>query len=803
MAAEISYKKEVHIENQELDRRICNDLVRYDLLLLQAPIGWGKHTFLYSFAEKHQEFSIQLLEKQHAVEQLKILPEQDGQIFIITDLATVLPEEDDREQLWKRIGKSNRGEKYIIASAAPIAEELLPFRVAGRLITYGIREMKPSREEVRRYFEKKEIYLSEEDVFWIEKDFRNMPLCIYMLEDPLSSSVKGYCRLVKEQCMEDVYSWIDLYFFRTLRVEDQNILVSLSFFDELTEELIWSLTDLSVKETKEFVRRLLRKGSILLSTGVGRWEFTVLFGKFLKRCVQKYMDQERISRTYRKSMAYYEEKQDYFSALRFAKLLQDWEHMVALLEHIFRGKLSCDMFLRLEESCLQIPDMYLQNCPELLLARSVQEAVHGNVDESRMYEQQLYQMLEQASGREEQNRISQALFCLEQVRPGGVTAEKLRQVMSLPGGMAIFNSGEYQGNFLPEQISILHGNKDYCSFLENGKAFSEKDVFPQNMGTVVGTGYYVLERFFRAEVCYEYNRLEEAGNLLSEAFYEARKLQQGRLQKLCGLKMADLMIVRNQAQGADAFVSYRLEEDAEDDEFWNASFDAHRIQYHLLKNEKEQIQAWMRNRAPDDSGRFQSPMYYPYLMKTRVYIWQESYMAARLLLRSLLEFAVNYQMYYLEIQVRILEVVIDYREEQQGWQEKLTEALELGRRTGFIRVFADEGEAVYEPLSSLLERMDEWKKDPYIKEVISACRAQMLIYPGYLRQRETMRLDQFTSYEKDVLHLLALGEKNAEIAAQLCVSENTVKYHLKNIYQKLGAKNRSQAVNMIKEYRLL
>ena len=79
----------------------------------------------------------------------------------------------------------------------------------------------------------------------------------------------------------------------------------------------------------------------------------------------------------------------------------------------------------------------------------------------------------------------------------------------------------------------------------------------------------------------------------------------------------------------------------------------------------------------------------------------------------------------------------------------------------------------------------------------------MLIYPGYLKQKKAFSVENFTSYEKDVIHLLALGEKNAEIALQLCVSENTVKYHLKNIYQKLGAKNRSQAVNMIKEYRLL
>ena len=108
-----------------------------------------------------------MLEEGHAAEQLQSLPEEDGQIFIITDLNEILPKESDREHLWKRIGKKSHGEKYVIASSAPIAEELLPFRVAGRLITYGIREMKPNREEVRRYFEKKGIYLSEEDAFRI------------------------------------------------------------------------------------------------------------------------------------------------------------------------------------------------------------------------------------------------------------------------------------------------------------------------------------------------------------------------------------------------------------------------------------------------------------------------------------------------------------------------------------------------------------------------------------------------------------------------------------------------------------
>jgi DNA-binding CsgD family transcriptional regulator len=81
------------------------------------------------------------------------------------------------------------------------------------------------------------------------------------------------------------------------------------------------------------------------------------------------------------------------------------------------------------------------------------------------------------------------------------------------------------------------------------------------------------------------------------------------------------------------------------------------------------------------------------------------------------------------------------------------------------------------------------ERDVLVLDLISASVAEL--HAQHLRRRSGITL---TPRQLEILRLVASGSTNREIARVLCISEGTARTHLANIYTKLGATNRTQAL---------
>ncbi len=124
--------------------------------------------------------------------------------------------------------------------------------------------------------------------------------------------------------------------------------------------------------------------------------------------------------------------------------------------------------------------------------------------------------------------------------------------------------------------------------------------------------------------------------------------------------------------------------------------------------------------------------------------------------------------------------------------DALAQALTLAEPEGYIRCFVDEGE----PMAALLEQAAaSGIAPPYVAKLRAA-----FTLPS---SHSALLLDPLSERELEILHFIATGMSNQELADTLVVTVGTVKWHLNNIYSKLAVKSRTQAVARARELGLL
>jgi LuxR family maltose regulon positive regulatory protein len=143
----------------------------------------------------------------------------------------------------------------------------------------------------------------------------------------------------------------------------------------------------------------------------------------------------------------------------------------------------------------------------------------------------------------------------------------------------------------------------------------------------------------------------------------------------------------------------------------------------------------------------------------------------------------------------------------------LERALALAEPEGYVRVFADEGEPMRSQIADFRLQIEKRVRDndDHSLQSLFAYTGQLLIAfkPTTLEPQPKSEIINLKSEiplserEREVLRLIADGLSNQEIADKLVVAVSTVKTHINNIYAKLGATSRVQAINRARELRLL
>ncbi len=128
----------------------------------------------------------------------------------------------------------------------------------------------------------------------------------------------------------------------------------------------------------------------------------------------------------------------------------------------------------------------------------------------------------------------------------------------------------------------------------------------------------------------------------------------------------------------------------------------------------------------------------------------------------------------------------------------LGQALSLSASSGFVRSFIDAGSELQEILQ-LYMHSSEYTASP------TGYRQQAEKIAAYFIDADKMESAEelLSRRESEVLKYLAQGMSNKLIARNICISENTVRFHLKNIFSKLQVNNRLLAVSVARKRKLI
>jgi len=348
--------------------------------------------------------------------------------------------------------------------------------------------------------------------------------------------------------------------------------------------------------------------------------------------------------------------------------------------------------------------------------------------------------------------------------------------------------------FTAGRPTILNGFRDFSYFGEY--LYKERDRFIRMLDILYPTSSEAMYNIGKAEYFYQTNRCLKSMAIIVEAIPVLEASGDVRVLFAAACLQMQLLVANGEIKSAAAVIKQirdQVNSINSRELFYN--IDALETKVAIYEGNYKVVEEWLENKAPDEYADFNMFDLYRYLVKLRCYILTGKYISGLALtarLRPILTKGKRpMDLCEIEILLAIGGFKTGLKEEYMAAMER---ALELGSKYNYIRIFADEGEPMLKILNAYKKANPKSQYREYVNKLIEITRATALLYPNYLLEPFKQKIE-LTNHELDIIRLLSHGLTYEEIAGQSNISINTVRYHIKKIYEKLQVNSSSEALS--------
>ncbi|MDD3252809.1 MAG: LuxR C-terminal-related transcriptional regulator [Lachnospiraceae bacterium] len=752
------------------------------LLYIKALGGYGKSTAVQHYLRSKSHLTISGAE---GFFDTMPPPETIRQGVVVIDDISFLKEKESIRYLGSLLERSDKW--FILIGRSPLPM-WLQAQIANRKVLFAVeRDLMWDAQQTRKFLADYEVEVTPEEAEQIAADTVGHVVTLKLLAQRMRDGLP-YGAEAAEKTRIDLYRYLDHAFYESWDEELKQAMLRLAGFDSFTLPMAQMITGCG--NASLLLEKAMTLSEFLQSDGQGNYRMRSILREYLLWKQSSELTGEQYNNLYYNAGLYFELQGDIKQALACYDKSKSQGKIAELLIKNSMKHPGNGHYYETRAYYLNLPKEQVETSPILMAGLSMLHSLLMQTRESEQWYEAL-KAFEQKPGlsnnqkKEARSRLAYLDIALPHRGSVGLSNILENAAMLCRQRSVVLTEFSITSN-MP---SVMNGGKDFCEWSKIDRELAKTLKKPVEL--VLGNFGAGLVNVALAESAFEKGSMDayEILSLLNSGYIIADTKGTAEMCFAIIGVMTRIHISRKQPQrAASLLMDFKEKVIREGHHHLLPNINALSVAIGLFTGKVEAASQWIADEAPNENVEFYILERYRYLVKIKAYLALGRLEEAASLIERLSYYFEQYQRNYQQIENGLLRAIVQYRMHLGNWKQSLTEALQKAEGYRFVPVAAEYGVALH-PL--MKEAGDLDLANEYRQRLEQAVREYALGYPKYLEATQTLT-QPLTDMEAKLLPLLCSGASLEEIAARCGITYNTVKYHNRNIYRKLGVKNRQQ-----------